>query len=115
MLYLNRANEYSRKNFALLDAIKKSHGAIDVNPGAPGPIKDWLDARGAYQDAVNLIYVYGSKAAWDAHRVMASTLPPSLGTLKFEDVDSGKFTKAYQAFQVVFCQELNPRDNNGCQ
>ncbi|WP_328647145.1 hypothetical protein OHS58_03795 [Amycolatopsis sp. NBC_00348] len=115
--YLKTADNYSIKNGVYLAHVK-ARAAAGIrgaeSTDMPGPLKDWVDSRSAYQDSVNLVSIYGSKAAWEAHKVMASVLPASVERVEIVDVDSAKFIAAYRNFLRVACQELNPKDNKGC-
>lgn len=63
--------------------------------------------RANFQGALNAVYVYGSRAAVHAARMVASGLPPSLPTTKptyGAVVEDRSFRVGYNAFLDVMCR-----------
>jgi hypothetical protein len=114
--YLAAANDYSVKTHRMFERFKEQAVAAKGKSFKPDPavLNPYYAARSAYQHQVNQVYVYGSDEAWKAHRIVAAALPPSLGDLELEVVDSDEFLVAYQGFQSVFCKEASAVPRVGC-
>jgi hypothetical protein len=65
------------------------------------------------------VYVYGSQAAVEAMRAVASELPPSLTGLRVRRpevsvVRAADFNEAYRRFQDVMCAEVSAEPRLAC-
>ncbi len=120
--YLEHATAYRYATSDLLDAIAEA-GDADL-PDPTAAFQRWLNARADFQDSVNSVYVYGSDEAWQRHRVVARTLPYSVGYInqsqlvddlsKFRD-EVQAFGAAYNDFLELMCEELPATPRDGCE
>lgn len=112
--FLEHANSYAVETTKLLQSCPR--GTKCTLP--PKGVSEFQRARFNFQGAINDVYVYGSNRAVDALRILTSTLPPSLAPMNGEfsviPIQEEAFTKAYQGFQHVMCQEVSPSPNDRC-
>jgi hypothetical protein len=119
--YLQKANDFNFEAADLASALAIKSGNLKkflMTTEGTNAVTQYNNARAAYQGAINDVYVYGSDAAWAAHRKVAATLPPSLGaidlTLPTGVPDQKEFNASYQAFQSVVCREVVAIPRQGC-
>lgn len=125
--YLEAANDFSAATHSLSrvysDSVTKlAGGTIKANENMPHLVQaqnTFNNARSAYQDAINDVYIFGSDEAWKAHKEMASVLPDSLYSTEVSfppptAPDSDSFISAYQGFNEVVCVEVAPVPRSGC-
>jgi len=74
--------------------------------------------RGAFQEALNEVYVYGSLAGVSAAERIAKTLPPSeVGTaytFNLAPVNDFSLTAAYDGLLRVMCREVTAEPRSHC-
>lgn len=112
--YLNAANDYFNATstfFAELNRRAAEHGGHvgKIAVKSRRVLSQFFNTRSDYQGEVNDLYVYGSDAAWSAHKKIAATLPSAIGSYDGGDIfppDKNRFTRAFTAFQSVECHEL---------
>lgn len=120
--YLDAARDYFYSTDRLAVDLEKMGKRGEVNNyKAPKAVAqeftEFLNTRNKYQREINSLYVYGSDAAWYAHRQISRTLPQSLGNYGGESIPlprEGQFDAAYRAFQKVECHELPAVPRSGC-
>lgn len=111
---IDAADDYANSTDSVLDAHQLrgevSPDVIDTMK-ADVYVSSWLNARNAFQEALNQIYVYGSSEGWDAAIELAGTLPYSRGE-DYEWVEvSSNLTERYNGVLAVICEEatISPR------
>ncbi|MFI5709797.1 hypothetical protein [Kribbella sp. NPDC051620] len=73
-----------------------------------------------YQTFVNkadLVFIYGSDDAWEAHLMIRSAIPEVMGGPAggiSGPVGMENYNSAYNSFQAVFCREASARPRAGC-
>jgi hypothetical protein len=121
LAYLDTANTYALASQKLSDDTRRIGKGTTAQQNYDNDYGPWQTARSKYQGEVNQVYVYGSNAAWAAHRQVAATLPLALGpdnvgefTQALYGVDWKQFNAAYGDFLSVFCKEVPAEPRSGC-
>lgn len=109
-LDLNRASriaEFESKNTAAAASVAASAKEQALAD------KSRIAAAAFYMQA-DLVYVYGSDEAWNAHKGIESAVLPDYRPDAPALINPGRMDVAMQAFQSVFCREASPQPRSGC-
>lgn len=114
--YLSAAVAFSLATHRVFDRWAEQAKAANGKKFVPDKavLTSYYAARSAYQNQVNQLSIYGSDAAWAAHRKLAAVLPPAIESYDVEPVDSDQFLAAYRGFLDVFCMEVPANPRKGC-
>lgn len=115
---IDAADDYANRTDDILD-VQEIRGelsaeAMDVLK-TDVHVSRWLDARNAFQDALNRVSIYGSAEGWAAAINLAGTLPYAQGE-NYEWVEvSRSMNVRYRQLLALVCEEatVSPRDDCG--
>lgn len=113
---LDSAHTYSQRTADLMTLVRTTGGAPEAVADLPASpvLGDWLDARAAFQENLNRVYVYGSEKGWKATLELAGALPYAQGNeIEFVDV-AAEFSTAYREVLRVMCEEATVSPRHEC-
>jgi hypothetical protein len=111
-------SDYLKAATAYRDQAERVALAIKVQRDSHQPYSTLLAAIARFTDAqfqVNQVAVYGTPEIWNAHKIVASSLPLTLGVVDIARPKPRTFERGYRTFVGVFCEQETPTANQACK